>query len=434
MSTSDPTVLIIGGTGTTASRLVQKLAQRDLSVRTAARHNADVHFDWTDPTTYGSALDGADRLYLMTPVLDKSQLANLVGIFLDQTAAAGVQHVTLLSAYGMEAAPPEVGPRAIELDLLSRNQFTHSIVRPAWFMQNFSEGHLVPRDGFITVRTGDGTEAFVDVEDIAAVAAATLADPAAHAGAAYAPTGPEAMTVADAAHIIATATGLPIKHADIDRQAWIDANIAAGLPADYSGMLAMLTETIATGHGSQPNNDVERVTGTPATTFTDFARCTASQWVGAISEPTEHQRLSRALIRSFGSSKKALPAWSTVITSSTCWQKTWSSTSLSWFRTTPHVVGRANLIELHRGYGAMFVLDRCYDLRVQHSPSTSSVVLEYSSEGKVVPTGQPYGNRYISVVIIKDRRVTEWRDYLDPLRVFAALEGRPFEVDAGEVP
>jgi hypothetical protein len=89
------------------------------------------------------------------------------------------------------------------------------------------------------------------------------------------------LTVADAAHIIATATGLPIKHADIDRQAWIDANIAAGLPADYSGMLAMLTETIATGHGSQPNNDVERVTGTPATTFTDFARCTASQWVGA---------------------------------------------------------------------------------------------------------------------------------------------------------
>ena len=43
-----------------------------------------------------------------------------------------------------------------------------------------------------------------------------------------------------------------------------------------------------------------------------------------------------------------------------------------------------------------------------------------------------YGNRYISVVTIKDRKVTEWRDYLDPLRVFAALEGRPFEPDATE--
>jgi hypothetical protein len=81
----------------------------------------------------------------------------------------------------------------------------------------------------------------------------------------------------------------------------------------------------------------------------------------------------------------------------------------------------------YRGYGSTFFLDRCYDLRVHHSPSTSSVVLEYSSEGRVVATGQPYANRYISVVILKDRKVTAWRDYLDPLRVFAALEGRSFE-------
>jgi len=97
-----------------------------------------------------------------------------------------------------------------------------------------------------------------------------------------------------------------------------------------------------------------------------------------------------------------------------------------------HVVGRADLIELYRGYGSTFFLDRCYDLRVHHSPSTSSVVLEYSSEGRVVATGQPYSNRYISVAVIKDRKVTAWRDYLDPLRVLAALEGRSFEPDARE--
>jgi uncharacterized protein len=92
-----------------------------------------------------------------------------------------------------------------------------------------------------------------------------------------------------------------------------------------------------------------------------------------------------------------------------------------------HVVGRDNLVELYRGYGSTFFLDRCYDLRVHRSPSTSSAVLEYSSEGRVVATGQPYANRYISVVVIEDRKITEWRDYLDPLRVFAALEGRSFE-------
>jgi uncharacterized protein len=33
------------------------------------------------------------------------------------------------------------------------------------------------------------------------------------------------------------------------------------------------------------------------------------------------------------------------------------------------------------------------------------------------------------VVTIKDRKVTDWRDYLDPLRVFAALDGRPFRTE-----
>lgn len=93
------------------------------------------------------------------------------------------------------------------------------------------------------------------------------------------------------------------------------------------------------------------------------------------------------------------------------------------------VTGRDNLIELYRGYGATFCLDRCDDLRVHYSQATSTVVLEYSSAGKVVGTGYPYSNRYISVVTIKDRKVVAWRDYLDPLRVFAAIEGRPFEPD-----
>lgn len=97
-----------------------------------------------------------------------------------------------------------------------------------------------------------------------------------------------------------------------------------------------------------------------------------------------------------------------------------------------HVVGRDNLIELYRGYGATFSLDRCYDLRVHYSEATSSVVLEYSSAGRVVGTGYPYSNRYISVVAIKNRKVAWWRDYLDPLRVFAALEGRPFDLDGAE--
>ena len=87
-----------------------------------------------------------------------------------------------------------------------------------------------------------------------------------------------------------------------------------------------------------------------------------------------------------------------------------------------HVVGRQNLIELYRGYGSTFSLDRCDDLRVHRSDTTSTVVLEYASEGKVVATGHPYSNNYVSVITVKDRQVSRWRDYLDPLRVLAALE------------
>jgi ketosteroid isomerase-like protein len=86
------------------------------------------------------------------------------------------------------------------------------------------------------------------------------------------------------------------------------------------------------------------------------------------------------------------------------------------------VAGRDNLIELYRGYQSTFFLDRCFDLRV-HRAEDSTVTLEYASEGKVVRTGRPYGNRYISVVTVKDRKIVHWRDYLDPLRVLAALEG-----------
>lgn len=85
------------------------------------------------------------------------------------------------------------------------------------------------------------------------------------------------------------------------------------------------------------------------------------------------------------------------------------------------LAGRGNLIELYRGYQSTFFLDRCFDLRVHHSDD-STVTLEYASEGKVTATGRPYGNRYISVVTIKDRKIIHWRDYLDPLRAYAALD------------
>jgi uncharacterized protein len=86
-----------------------------------------------------------------------------------------------------------------------------------------------------------------------------------------------------------------------------------------------------------------------------------------------------------------------------------------------HVVGRAVVAELYRPYGETFVLDRCFDLAVHHDRETGVVVLEYASEGRVVTTGAAYSNRYVSVLTIAERKVTRWRDYLDPIAVFDAV-------------
>jgi uncharacterized protein YbjT (DUF2867 family) len=277
MNTTTKPVLVLGGSGKTGTRVAGKLRDLQVPVRTAARSGTDVRFDWDDRSTYGAALAGADRVYLVAPTM-RVDFAPQVSDFLDLAEDAGVGHVTFLSAYGIDQASPEVAIRAVELNLIGRTGLAHALIRPAWFMQNFSETFLLPLDDRIVVPTGGGAEAFVDVDDIASVAAATLARPDLHAGAQYAPTGPESLTVAEAAEHISAVTGRPIEHSDIDRDLWIEAITQSGVPPEYGAMLRMLTETVAAGHGAQPNLDVQAVTGRLPIRFADYAARTAQSW------------------------------------------------------------------------------------------------------------------------------------------------------------
>jgi uncharacterized protein YbjT (DUF2867 family) len=276
-NTANRRVLVLGGTGKTGSRVAGALSERGVSVRTAARGGADIRFDWDNPATFEGALEGVTGVYLVSPVM-RVDFAAVVSDFLDRAEQAGVQNVTYLSAYGMEHAPAEVALRAVELDLESRRSFTHSILRPAWFMQNFSETFLKPVDDEIVVPSGTGAEAFVSAQDIASVAAATLAEPERHAGCAYAPTGPEALTLDEAARIISAAAGRTIVYRDTDRNEWVGAMVRSGVPAEYGEVLHTLTETLASGRGSQPNGDVLAATGAAPVSFADFAAETAPAW------------------------------------------------------------------------------------------------------------------------------------------------------------
>ncbi|MDT5182080.1 MAG: hypothetical protein QOI29_238 [Mycobacterium sp.] len=277
MSNETSTALILGGTGRTGSLTAGKLARGGIATRTAARHGADVRFDWDDPATHPEALTGVDRLYLVTPVLRVSYAEQVAG-FLDVAETAGVRHVTFLSTYNADRAPLGIDIAAVEADLAARQRITHSILRPAWVMQNFADDHLPLIDGVITAPSGGGTESFVDADDIAAVTAETLLHPDAHAGAQYTLTGPQALTFGEVAEIIAAVSGRPVRYNDIDQEAWISGALGAGVPADYAVMLRWLTGAIITGNGSTLNDDVEQVTGRPPITFRGFAERNAHAW------------------------------------------------------------------------------------------------------------------------------------------------------------
>ena len=49
------------------------------------------------------------------------------------------------------------------------------------------------------------------------------------------------------------------------------------------------------------------------------------------------------------------------------------------------------------------------------------VILEYEVHGRIVRTGASYDNRFISVVTIEDRKIVQWRDYMDSLTAMTAL-------------
>jgi uncharacterized protein YbjT (DUF2867 family) len=276
-NTAKEPILVLGATGKTGSRVARKLTDQGASVRRANRTGSDVRFDWSDPKTFKPALRGISCVYLVSPVM-RVDFADVVSLFLDEAERAGVRHITYLSAYGAERAPPGMALRAVELDLASRSSLSHSILRPAWFMQNFSETFLRPVNDEIVVPCGSGAEAFVNVEDIASVAVATLSNPARHAGRAYAPTGPVALTFEEAARLVSIAIDRKITYQDIDRNDWINAMTHAGVPEAYGEVLRFLTETIANGLGSQPNDDVLVATGAAPTRFEEFSAKASAAW------------------------------------------------------------------------------------------------------------------------------------------------------------
>jgi uncharacterized protein len=87
----------------------------------------------------------------------------------------------------------------------------------------------------------------------------------------------------------------------------------------------------------------------------------------------------------------------------------------------PTIRGRADLIASYSGYGKTIKLHSGDALVTHHTQNGRVVILEYEVHGTILANGSPYDNRFISVITIENRKIVHWRDYMDSLTAWTAL-------------
>ncbi|MGK5553791.1 NmrA family NAD(P)-binding protein [Actinomadura kijaniata] len=267
---SNETILVTGATGKTGRRVVQQLTDRGASARAVSR-SGDVRFDWSDRSTWEPALHGVSGMYLVAPELGSAQAADDIAAFARQAAAAGVRRAVLISF--PDTGTPGLEHAAAAERSLGQAGLEATVLRLRWFFQNFSEDflHDAVVSGDVRLPAGDGTEAFVDAEDIAAVAATALTETG-HAGATYELSGPQAMSFADAVAQIADATGRDIRYTPLSPEEYAAEQRAHGVPEEWVQLTIDLYAQIRTGALASVTDDVEKVLGRPPRAFADYAR------------------------------------------------------------------------------------------------------------------------------------------------------------------
>lgn len=265
-------ILVLGASGTVGSLLVPALVAAGQRVRAASRHARPfagaeaARFDFADPATLGPALDGIDSLYLLMPA-DNLQVEQYLLPVIAAAAARGVKTV-LQSVMGVEHEPQNPY-RQVEL-AVQRALPSAVVLRPNWFADNF-HGMWAPAvaQGVIALPAGTGASSFIDARDIAACALAALTSTRFN-GQAFTLTGPQALDYGAAAALLSQAAGRRIVYQAIDDARFVANLQAAGVPADHGRMLAGLFAAVRAGQTAQVSDAVERMTGRPARTLSQY--------------------------------------------------------------------------------------------------------------------------------------------------------------------
>ncbi|MFH9037903.1 NmrA family NAD(P)-binding protein [Streptomyces sp. NPDC017966] len=264
-STKDMTLVVTGATGRTGSRVARAAGAAGLTVRAASRATG---FDWADRSTWADALRGANAAYLVHPAdVGAPGTAEAVGELAGTAVGLGVRRLVLLSARGEDQAlPTEEALRASGADW--------TVVRAAWFAQNFSEGPLVEelRRGELVFPAGEVAEPFVDVRDIAEVVVAAVTGGERYAGRTLSVTGPRLLTWGEAVAEIAAATGRPLTYRAVSARDYGEALPGLGVPAEEAAFLTELFGTLLDGRNASVEDGVRQALGREARDFSDFVR------------------------------------------------------------------------------------------------------------------------------------------------------------------
>jgi len=266
------TILVTGATGSTGRAIVRLLGERGVSFRAASRASG---FDWTDPGTFESALDGVRAVYLLPPPGVGGRLP-LLAPFLAAARQAGVRRLVLLST-SVESVPGQAEFHQAVLDAAPE----YAILRPSWFMQNFVGQHPTARGirerGEIATATGAGRLGFVHTDDIAAVAVeALLAERAPNRD--YLITGPEALSYGDVAKLIDEVAGYPVRFVPLTPEQGRAQWEAFGMTPEVARYAVDLDVKIADGLEDRVAGTVPDLTGHPARSFREFVRANRNHW------------------------------------------------------------------------------------------------------------------------------------------------------------
>ena len=269
---SQSTILLIGGNGKTGRRVAERLTAMGHNVRVASR-SAEYRFLWDDPSTWKAVLEGVDGVYIAHHDNTHPDAGEQIASFSQLALSCGVRRQVLLSgrADAQFMASVESGFR------LSAADWT--ILQPAWFMQNFSEMSFYEAvlTGEISLPVGNATEPFIDIEDVAAVAAEALFNDR-HIGQTYELTGPALLGFAEAADVLTKAIGRNIVYKPITLDEFREFLRSNGLPEEYDQTYS----GIADGKLAYVTDDVEQVLGRKPRTFAEYAREAASTGVWSI--------------------------------------------------------------------------------------------------------------------------------------------------------